>query len=311
MAPQLGWIGLGNMGIGMSMNLHEHVRKTTPEKPLLVFNRTASKAEHLKASGATILTSVDELRSKSDIIFTCVSNDAAINDIFEQFFAGDVKGKVFCEMSTVHPETTSALYDKATAAGAEFVSAPVFGAPPVAASGQLLIILAGNPKAIEKVKLYCTGVMGRATLDLGEDAARGSLMKVIGNTFVLAIVESLAEAHVLAEKSGLGTDTLDKFLNSMFPGSAFVGYSQRMISGNYVPDEGKGPLFGADLAQKDAKHALDLAKKAGAKMSVTEIAEKHLQTAQHSAPKRNVDLAAIYGAVRMEAGLNFSDKIQQ
>jgi 3-hydroxyisobutyrate dehydrogenase-like beta-hydroxyacid dehydrogenase len=67
---------------------------------------------------------IDDAVSKSDIIFTCVGDDAAINDTIDQALKGSPKGKLFVDCSTVHPDTTDALAKKITDVGAEFVACP-------------------------------------------------------------------------------------------------------------------------------------------------------------------------------------------
>jgi hypothetical protein len=57
-------------------------------------------------------------------------------------------------------------------------------------------------------------------------------LKLLGNTFILALVETLAEGHVLAEKCGLGTGPLDAFVQAILPGP-FATYSTRMLTGDY------------------------------------------------------------------------------
>lgn len=73
MAPvQVGWIGLGSMGIGMSKNLHKYLQSTN-SLPLIYTNRTLSRGADLQAQGAVPVETVKEVAEKSDIIFSCVS----------------------------------------------------------------------------------------------------------------------------------------------------------------------------------------------------------------------------------------------
>ena len=172
----------------------------------------------------------------------------------------------------------------------------------MADSGQLVFVLAGPASAVAKVKPYCTGIMGRAIIDFGDQPhGRATHLKIIGNTFILNMVETLAEGHTLAEKSGLGSDNLHKFIETMFPGP-YVAYSSRMRSGDYHKRE--EPLFAVDLARKDAGHALDLAKSAGVKMGDVEVADNHLKEVKEHQGSSG-DIASIYGAVRKESGLKF------
>ena len=284
------------------------VEKGQLAKPLIIFNRTEKRATTLSQSlptgKAEIASSIEEAVSKSDIIFTCLGDDAAINQTIDTAMKGDVKGKLFVDCSTVHPETTEALEKKITGAGADFVACPVFGAPAMADAGQLICVLAGPKAAVEKVKPYTKGVMGRAIIDFGGQAVgKATLLKVIGNTFILNMVESLSEGHVLAEKSGLGSENLHHFIEALFPGP-YSAYSTRMMSGDY--HKRVEPLFAVDLARKDARHAMALAKVAGVRMKDLEIADGHLaEVKEHMGVKG--DIASIYGAVRKEGGLRFEN----
>jgi len=305
MTPQLAWIGLGNMGRGMCKNL---VEKGQLDKPLIIFNRTEKRATDLSKSlpsgKSTVASTIEEAVSRSDIIFTCVGDDAAINDTIDAALKGDTKGKLFVDCSTVHPATTEGLAKKITAAGAEFVACPVFGAPAMADNGQLVCVLAGPRASVEKVKPYTKGVIGRANIDFGgQPVGKALLLKVIGNTFVLNMVETLSEGHVLAEKSGLGGDNLHQFIETMFPGP-YTAYSTRMISGDYHKRE--EPLFAVDLARKDAKHAMNLANDAGTRLKDLEVADAHLEQVKKHRGEAG-DIAGIYGVVRQEAGLKFEN----
>ncbi|MCJ1253796.1 hypothetical protein MMC24_001610 [Lignoscripta atroalba] len=303
MAPQLAWIGLGNMGRGMCKNL---VEKGNLSEPLIIFNRTQQRATDLQSklpSGkSTVAPTLDEAVANSDIIFTCLGDDAAIQDTIATAIKGDVKGKLFVDCSTVHPDTTNMLAKSIGAQGAHFVACPVFGAPAMADNGQLVCVLAGPKSDVEKVKPYCRGVMGRAEIDFSDQPqGKATLLKIIGNTFILNMVETLSEGHTLAEKSGLGGENLHNFIETMFPGP-YTAYSGRMMAGDYYKRE--EPLFNVNLARKDARHALNLAKAAGTRMKDVEVADEHLAAVQQHMGSKG-DIAGIYGAVRQESGLKF------
>ena len=103
----------------------------------------------------------------------------------------------------------------------------------MAENGQLVCVLAGPAHAVRDVIPYCKGVMGRANIDYSDQPqGKATLLKVIGNTFILNMVETLSEGHTLAEKSGLGNDNLHQFIETMFPGP-YTAYSGRLMSGDY------------------------------------------------------------------------------
>lgn len=237
---------------GMCKNL---VEKGQLDKPLIICNRTEKRATDLNSAlpggKSTVASSVGEAVTASDIIFICLGDDAAVKETVDTALKVSVKGKLFVDCSTVHPETTEELAKNLSNAGADFVACPVFGAPAMADSGNLICVLAGKEPAVEKVKPYMKGVMGRAIIDFsGQEVGKATLLKVVGNTFILNMVESLSEGHVLAEKSGLGSDNLHQFIETLFPGP-YSAYSTRMMSGDYHKRE--EPLFAVDLARKDAR----------------------------------------------------------
>jgi 3-hydroxyisobutyrate dehydrogenase-like beta-hydroxyacid dehydrogenase len=282
------------------------VEKGNLDKPLIIFNRTIKRAEDLssKIGHSTVASSIEEAVAKSDIIFICLGDDAAITENVNKMLEGDVKGKLIVDCSTVHPDTTAMTAKAIEAHGGKFVACPVFGAPAMADGGQLVCVLAGPKAEVEKVIPYCKGVIGRANIDFGgQPAEKATLLKVIGNTFVLSMVETISEGQVVAEKTGLGADSLHQFLEVMFPGP-YAAYSNRMKSGDYYKRE--EPLFAVDLAMKDARHAQALANKVGVQMKIVEIANEYLKGVKDHMGARG-DIAGIYGAKRVEAGLKFEN----
>ena len=104
------------------------VEKGDLDKPLIIFNRTQKRATDLNSmlpSGTSVVaSSLEEAVSKGDIIFTCLGDDAAIKDMIATAIKGDVKGKLFVDCSTVHPDTTNMLAKSIHAQGAEMVACP-------------------------------------------------------------------------------------------------------------------------------------------------------------------------------------------
>ncbi|KAJ4985900.1 6-phosphogluconate dehydrogenase 2 [Stagonosporopsis vannaccii] len=306
MAPQIAWIGLGNMGRGMCVNL---ISKGNLDKPLILYNRTQKRADDLSTklgpSNTKVASTIPEAVKDSDIILICVGDDAAVNDTVDTILSSDVTGKTIVDCSTVHPDTTNALEARITAAGAGFIGMPVFGAPAMADAGNLVCVVAGKAEAVKKILPYTDGVMGRATIDFsGQPAGNATLLKVIGNTFILNMVNQLSEGHVLAEKSGLGVDNLHQFISTMFPGP-YTAYSQRMLQGDYYKrDE---PLFHIDLARKDARHAKALADTSGSSVRGLDVARARLDDVKEHLGDKG-DIPSVYGVVRKESGLQFENE---
>ncbi|KAG8676057.1 hypothetical protein FPOAC2_02137 [Fusarium poae] len=307
MAPTLLWIGLGNMGRGMSKNI---VEKGNLDGPLLLYNRSIKRTTEFSATlpvGKTeVVESLADGVARADVIFSCIANDEAVQETYKIILESDVKGKLFIESSTIHPETTEAIAKDVIAKGAEFVAAPVFGAPQMAEAGQLVGVLAGPAASVTKARAWFQGVTSKAEIDLSDQPYSKALtLKVLGNTFILNMAEQLAEAHVAAEKTGLGTEAIHQFVKSVF-GGPYASYSERMLTGDYYKrDE---PLFAVELARKDARHAMSLAKTAGVRLRNVEAADAHLAMAFDHVGSC-ADMAGIYGAVRKESGLDYENNV--
>jgi 3-hydroxyisobutyrate dehydrogenase-like beta-hydroxyacid dehydrogenase len=288
----------------MSKNL---VEKGNLSKPLILYNRTIQKAHDYSAKigNSTVASSIQDAASKADIIFYCLGEDPSVLETLEEILKVDIKGKIIVDCSTVHPDTTAKEAKMVEEKGGSFVACPVFGAPAMADAGQLICVVAGPSEAVKQVIPYCKGVIGRANVDFsGQEPSKATLLKVIGNTFIVGMVNALSEGHVLAEKSGLGSDELHKFIEIMFPGP-YTAYSNRMRSGDYYnrPE----PLFTVDLARKDARHAMSLAKESGCRMRQVEVADEYLKVVKEEKGEKG-DIAGIYGAVRKQGGLPFDNQ---
>lgn len=281
--------------------------KSEVDGALVIYNRSKKRATDLSAKlapGKTeVADSIEAGVSKADIIFICVANDQAVTETVGTIVKTDIKGKLIVDCSTIHPDTVGAIAEIITSKGAEFVSCPVFGSPPMADAGVLVAVPAGPKAAVDKIKPYLEGVTARALIDMTDEPyQKAATLKLVGNTFVLNMVEQIAEGHVLAEKSGLGTRYTHQFLELLMPG-IYPAYSDRMLSGDYWKRE--EPLAHVDILRKDAAHARSIANEAGVTMANLETADAHMAKVQELV--KDGDLAGIYGALRKESGLEYKN----
>lgn len=238
-----------------------------------------------------------------------MSNDAVLQSIADELVAsGTMEGKVYVDCSTVHPDTSSAVSKLIAAAGGQFVAAPVFGASPMAEAGKLIFVTAGSEAAKERIAPYLEGVMGRSVIDMGFDVSKSSLLKIAGNICVVSFMEVISEAHVFAEKTGLGSSILEKMLGNMF-GPVVESYSKRLTTGAYAPEPNGKAGFDVALAIKDARHALNCARATGTRLEVSEIALRNMESAQKLQAGRPLDSSSMYGTLRTAAGLDFFTEV--
>lgn len=121
---------------------------------------------------------------------------------------------------------------------------------------------------------------------------------------MVSFMEVISEAHVFAEKTGLGSTILETMIADMF-GPVLESYSKRLTNGAYAPAANAKAGFDVSLAMKDARHALSCAEAAGTRLEVSEVALKHMEAATQLQKGKPLDSSSMYGTIRTMAGLDF------
>lgn len=326
MAPIVMWIGLGNIGRAACERLISCGRL---DSALILYNRTTQKCHDLASSlppGSTqVVSSLKEGITKADIIFTCLSNDAAVESTYQSIISDLVtaannpdglRGKLFIGTETVHPDTADTLADRLAAHGAEFIACPVLGPPAAAATGQLIAFPAGPAAALSRAEPYITGgALARAAIAFPDrPCGTGQRMKIIANTFTLNAACQLAEAFTLGEKAGVDPAQVGEFVQLCLVGgppatNPFHVYAGRMLRGDYWRAE--GPAGGVALGVKDLGFAVRLAEGTGTTvrnpLGALEWCKDVLEGEGAGRGEVKGDIAGIYGAVRERAGLRFEN----
>lgn len=326
MAPIVMWIGLGNLGRAACERLVSCGRL---DSALILYNRTTRKCHDLASSlpqGSTqVVSSLKEGIAKADIIFSCLSNDAAvestyrtiISDLITAATLDGLRGKLFIGTETVHPDTAEALADRLAAHGADFIACPVLGPPAAAATGQLIAFPAGPAAALSRAEPYLTGdnTLARAVISfLDRPCGTGPRMKIIANTFTLNAACQLAEAFTLAEKAGVDPAQVGQFVQlCLVSGPAatnpFHVYAGRMLRGDYW--RAGRPAGGVALGVKDLGLAVRLAGETGTTvrnpLGALGWCRDVLEGEGAGRGEVKGDIAGIYGAVRERAGLRFEN----
>ncbi|KAJ5481944.1 hypothetical protein N7475_000756 [Penicillium sp. IBT 31633x] len=301
---QIGWYGLGSMGLAMASNLQRHLA-AKKALSLIYSNRTMSRGSGLQALGGISEPNFEKLVSRCGIIFTMVSNDSVLQSLLSTAMGSSqsLKDKIFVDCSTVHPQTVSSAVSQLKSKNASYVAAPVFGGNPIAVDGKLVFAIGGPKSATEVVKPLIQDVMGRRVIDCGEDATKSSLLKIAGNIVTVNMMEAVGEAQVFAEKTGLGTGPMEELIGEAF-GPVAGGYSKRLTTGAYAPPLDSRPGFGVSLAIKDANHAMSMAQKQGVQLPGLEIARANMEAAREFGGEC-LDSSSMYGSLRQRAGLEF------
>jgi 3-hydroxyisobutyrate dehydrogenase len=206
---RLGFLGLGVMGQPMARNL------LTAGRPLLVWNRTASRAESLRAAGAAVAATPHELFAESDVVLMMLAHAEAIDATLQRGsteFAQLVRGRVLVHMGTTAPDFSRALGEDVEAAGGRYVEAPVSGSRLPAETGQLVGMLAGAPEVVEQVRPAIEPMCAR-TVFCGL-APNALLTKLAVNLYLITMVTGLAEAVHFADRYGVDLGLLVDVLDA-------------------------------------------------------------------------------------------------
>ena len=244
---KVGFVGLGQMGVGMAGSLLRAGHEVT------VYNRTASKADALIEKGARP-ASDPAAACGGDAVVTMLADDAAVEGVVfgeRGILATLGSGAVHVSASTISIELAERLTQAHAEAGQHFVSAPVFGRPQVAAAGELNILVAGDADPVKRV-LPLLEAMGQKVWPQGARPRDANLVKICGNFLIFAAVQALGETVALLGKAGVDKQLfMDMMTNSLFASPIYKIYGGMIAQGRYQP-----PGFAAPLGLKDVRLAL-------------------------------------------------------
>jgi 3-hydroxyisobutyrate dehydrogenase len=236
-----------------------------------VWNRTQDKVKPLIEAGAKLAKTPAEMAARSDAIVTILTNKDALDAVFQGasgLLAGDPKGKLFIEMSTVQPHEEVALAETVRAKGGIFVECPVGGTVGPARQGKLLGVAGATKEDFEKAKPLLAQ-MCRRVEHVGP-VGSGASMKLALNLPLMVYYQALAEAYLLCRHLKLDNKWLMEFLSDTSGGPNVLKNRGPAIAATL---EGKdpGPLtFDIDLVCKDLRTMIAEAKARGATLPLAE-----------------------------------------
>ena len=186
---KLGFVGLGHLGTPIAENL---LRNT---EQLYVYNRTAAKAQGLTEKGAIRCKSLKELASLCDIVFSIVSDDAALKQITSgsEGIAANLKaGGIHVCISTILPATAKELSALHRQYNNYYVASPVMGRPEAARAGKLVFFVSGDEHVIETVKTLLQQAGGASVWEIGNEPETANVAKLCSNRRISSAKESMA-----------------------------------------------------------------------------------------------------------------------
>lgn len=253
MSEQIGFVGLGIMGRGMSANLLKAGFAVT------VWNRTASRMQALVEQGAVAGDNPADVAAKSDIIVICVSDTPDVEAVIlgeNGVFRGAKVGSLVIDCSSISPHATREIAAKLKTRGVHMLDAPISGGNEGAENGTLSIMVGGPAEQFERATPVFEA-MGKAITHVGEQGA-GQMVKLVNQILVVVNALAVSEALLFAQAGGLD---LHKTLDAVAGGAA--GSWMLSNRGPQCIERDWRPGFTIDLQQKDLRLILQAADQMG------------------------------------------------
>lgn len=294
--PSLGLIGLGIMGRPMARNLLK------AGYPLTVHDIDGSAVAALVAEGAIAGTTPAQVAASTDVLITMLPDSPQVRDVYlgpGGAFDALRPGWLAIDMSSIAPSTARELAERAGAAGADMVDAPVSGGDKGAIAGTLSIMVGGSDAAFGRA-LPILQALGKTIVHVGP-AGAGQVVKVCNQVVVAVVIEAVSEALVLGAKAGVDPGRIADVLQGGLAATKVLEMRRdNMLSGQFDPG------FRIRLHLKDLKNALELAREMNVALPAAAQVEQ-LMRAAAAAGRADYDHSGLITLVEDLAGFRLTD----
>ncbi|MFC9622853.1 NAD(P)-dependent oxidoreductase [Streptomyces sp. NPDC056930] len=283
--PTVAVLGTGIMGSGMVRSL------LRAGLDVRAWNRTQAKAAPLAADGATVTETAEEAVRGADVILTMLNDGPAVAAALTAASPGLHAGQVLLQSSTVGLDATADLARRAMDAGLVYLDAPVSGTKQPAEQGTLTVFVSGPSTARASVNPVLDAI-GQRTVWVAETPGAASRLKLVVNTWVITMVNGIAECLNLAEGLGIAPQTfLDVMKGGPLDSAYLQGKSAALLSGDLTPS------FSVSNALKDSRLILDAAQESGVRLDLVTASVDRFARAEE-AGHGGEDMIATYYAGR-------------
>lgn len=226
---KISFIGTGLMGFPMAKNL---LKKNLDLK---IFSRTLEKSKPLEEFGGKIINSLSKAIIDSDIIFTMLTDDDAVEKVLgnSDFLKNLKPSSTVIDMSSIKPKIAIKYGKLLKENNVNFLDAPVSGGTIGAEQGSLAIMVGGDQKTFDNA-IDVLKIMGNPTL-VGPIGS-GQISKLANQIIVGVTIGAVAEAITLCEKAGVDGNKFIKALSGGFAdGKILQNHGKRMIKKDFSP----------------------------------------------------------------------------
>jgi 3-hydroxyisobutyrate dehydrogenase len=280
---KFGFIGVGNMGNPMALNL------VKAGHSLLVHDIKREAAANLEEAGATWVNSPKEAATGVEATFLSLPMPADVERVVlaeNGVLASMRSGGTIIDMSTNSPTVVRSLAEKTKARGVAFLDAPVSGGVRGARNATLAVMVGGDKAVYDKYEPALKAI-GANVFYCG-DVGAGNVVKLVNNMLAFIHMMGAAEAVVLGTKAGVDPNILWQAVKASSGGSFVWESGTRAILRDRL-----APTFTIDLASKDISLAAALAKEIGVPLKMGTAAEELIRHYQANGYAKEDVLATV------------------
>lgn len=258
------FIGIGEMGFGMAENL---LKKNGA---LTIWNRTKDKPHvlNLIEQGAALAPELGEAVAKAEFICFNLTSDAAVRAVALEVQPALREGAVLLDFSTISPNTAVEIADFYLQKQAFYLDCPVSGGSAGAKAATLAMMAGGDEAAFQKA-LPLLNMCGNNIQHMGPSGS-GQKAKLINQLLTWVNQAAVCEAMLLAEKSGINLESLNKVLLTSWGRSWML---ERSVARYIIPRDFESPS-GVELMVKDYNLILEMAEEAGCAVPIAVEAKR-------------------------------------
>ena len=245
---QIAFIGLGNMGAPMAINLHKAGHSVK------AFDLSADALAKVKAEGLQVASSAQDAVQGAEAVITMLPASQHVEGLFlgnGNLLASIAKGALVIDSSTIAAATSQKVAKAAEAAGIDFIDAPVSGGTGGAIAGTLTFMVGGTDAQLQRARPLLEK-MGANIFHAGAVGA-GQTAKICNNMLLGILMVGTSEAIALGVANGLDPKVLSEIMRRSSGGNwALEKYNPFPgVHENAPASKGYAGGFGTDLMLKD------------------------------------------------------------
>ncbi|WP_269449108.1 NAD(P)-dependent oxidoreductase [Massilia endophytica] len=294
---KIAFLGIGLMGDPMARRL------LSAGVPVTVWNRSAAKAQALKAAGAAVALELAGAVRDADVVISMLEAGPVVGAVIDAALPALKPGALWIDMSSTRQSEAQEFAQRLMGhAGCRFVDAPVSGGVGGAQAGTLAIMAGGEETDIEDARPIFEA-MGRVTR-VGP-AGSGQVAKLCNQLIVGGTINIVAEALLLAQSAGADAAAVRQAIRGGFAESRVLEvHGQRMLDRNFMP----GGQVTTQL--KDMHNILAAAAAAGVALPVTSLVTERYESIRNEHPMADHS-AALLALEKLNPGKRVGDKPDQ